>query len=273
MSHGISLKAYRALFRIRFVNSLQYRAAAIAGLSTQFAWGFMLILGFSAFYESNPYAFPMTLQETVAYFWMQQAFVALFFIWMYENSIFESIESGHISYELVRPMDLYNRWFTMTISNRLARAALRCFPILIVAFILPEPFRLVLPSEFYRVGLFFLSMVLSMGVVVSFTMLIYISAFFTINSMGTRIVVGVAGDFLAGGYIPIPFFPDTFRTVVELSPFGAMQNMPLLIFSGHLSGDALIRGLLLQVFWLIGLIFIGRLLMIRALKQVVVQGG
>ena len=266
-------RAYIALFRIRLTNSLQYRAAAIAGVTTQFAWGFMYILGFMAFYASNPDAFPMTLQQTVAYIWMQQAFMALFYLWFFENSIFESVENGHISYELVRPMDLYGRWFTMTTANRIARMLLRCLPILVVAFVLPEPFRLVLPNEIGRLGLFFISMMLSMGVVVSFSMLIYISAFHTINSMGTRIVVGVAGDFLAGGYIPIPFFPDTLRIVVELSPFGAMQNMPLLIFSGHLSGDALTRGLVLQVFWLAVLVVVGRVMMARALKKVVVQGG
>jgi ABC-2 type transport system permease protein len=264
---------YRALFRIRFTNSLQYRAAALAGLATQFAWGFMYILAFAAFYRSNPAAFPMTFRQTVSYIWMQQAFIAIFFIWMYDNSIFEAIESGQISYELVRPMDLYNRWFTMTTANRLSRAVLRCLPILVVAFILPEPYRLVLPGEWARLGLFTLSMVLSLGVVVSFSMLIYISAFSTINSMGTRIVVGVAGDFLAGGYIPVPFFPDALRIAVELSPFGAMQNMPLLIYSGYLTGDALARGMLLQVFWVVVLVCAGRVLLNRALKRVVVQGG
>ena len=273
MMEGVNFKPYKALFRIRFTNSLQYRAAAIAGLTTQFAWGFMYILGFRAFYQSNPYAFPMTFEQTVSYIWMQQAFLALFFIWMYEYSIFESIESGQISYEMVRPMDLYSRWYTQTAANRLSRALLRSIPILVVGFILPRPFRLVLPNDVGRLGLFFLSMILCMGVVVSISMLIYISAFYTVNSLGTRIVIGVAADFLAGGYIPIPFFPDTLRLVVEWSPFGAMQNMPLLIFNGSLVGADLIRGLVLQVFWLVVLISVGRVLMARTLRRVVVQGG
>jgi len=272
-SEGINFKPYIALLRIRFTNSLQYRAAAFAGLATQFAWGFMYILAFAAFYRGNPNAFSMTFQQTVAYIWMQQAFLYLFFIWIYDNSIFESIESGHIAYEMVRPMDIYSRWYSMTAANRLAGAALRCMPVLLVAFVLPEPFRLVLPASLVQLGLFLVSMALSLGVVVSFTMLVYISAFFTINSMGTRIAVGIAGDFLAGGYIPIPFFPDNLRTVVELLPFGSMQNMPLLIFNGHLSGIELVRGLTMQVFWLVVLISVGRLLMRNALKQVVVQGG
>lgn len=179
----------------------------MAGVVTQFAWGFMYILAFAAFYRSNPDGFPLTFEQTVAYIWIQQAFLALFFIWAYDNSVFDAIESGQIAYELVRPMDLYGRWFTQTATNRVARTLLRAVPVLAVAFLLPAPFRLILSPNVLQVGWFFLSVLLSMGVVVSFSMLIYISAFSTINSMGTRVVVGVAGDFLAGGYIPIPFFP------------------------------------------------------------------
>jgi len=86
-------------------------------------------------------------------------------------------------------------------------------------------------------------------------------------------VAGVAADFLSGGYIPIPFFPDTFRFIIELSPFGAMINVPLRIFSGHLAGAELARGMALQVFWLAALFIIGRIFMARTLKRVVVQGG
>ena len=53
-------------------------AAALAGLATQFAWGFMELLAFSAFYRADPTAFPMSFEQTVSYIWLQQAFLALF---------------------------------------------------------------------------------------------------------------------------------------------------------------------------------------------------
>jgi len=267
------MKPYIALFRVRLVNSIQYRAAALAGISTQFAWGFMLILGFMAFYESNPYAFPMTLQQTVSYIWMQQAFIYVFVLWVFDNSIFESIEKGDIAYDLVRPMDLYSRWFASTSANRIAGAALRCLPILVIGLILPAPLRMVLPGSFVQLSAFFISMILSMVLVVSFAMLIYVSAFFTINSRGTRLMAAVAGDFFAGGIIPIPFFPDNLRRVVELSPFGAMQNFPLRIFCGHIYGVGIMQSLALQVFWIATLTVVGRLFMHRAIRRVIAQGG
>ncbi|MCL2121169.1 MAG: ABC transporter permease [Clostridiales bacterium] len=267
------MKKYRALFRIRFLNALQYRAAAVAGMATQFAWGFMEIFAFAAFYRTNQAAFPMTFPQTVSYIWMQQAFLALFMMWFWENDIADAVVSGGVAYEMVRPLDLYSRWFCQIAANRLARALLRCAPILVVAFLVPEPYRMSLPPNLSQLFLFLLSTALSLGVVVSFSLLMYISLFFMLSPMGVRIIVAVFSDFLAGAIIPLPFFPESLRALVELLPFAAMQNMPLRIYSGHIAGAAAWQGIALQVFWLAALLPAGRLAMRRALKKVIVQGG
>lgn len=267
------MKKYVAIFRIRFTNTLQYRAAAFAGMATQFAWGFMEILAFSAFYKANPAAFPMEFSQTVSYIWMQQAFLALFMTWFSETEIFNSITSGGIAYELSRPIDLYGRWFCQSAANRLSKAVLRCLPILIVAFIVPEPYRMSLPENSIQFMLFLLSAILSLCVVVSFSMLIYISAFYTLSPMGVRIISSALADFLAGATIPLPFFPQPFRAIAEFLPFASMQNMPLRIFIGNIAGLDSAWGIGLQAFWLIIFLFIGKLMMKNALRKVVVQGG
>jgi len=267
------MSGYRALFRIRFLSSLQYRAAALGGIATQFAWGFMLLLQFAAFYRTDPTAFPMTPSQLASYIWIQQALLALFMSWFYEQDIFSAITSGSIAYELARPIDLYNRWFCQSAANRLARAAMRCIPILAVAFFLPEPYRMSLPDSFVQFALFLLSTALSLGVVVAFAMPVYIATFYTLSALGTRLVAAVLSDFLAGAIIPLPFFPDGVRQVAELLPFAAMQNMPLRIYSGNISGMDALHGMGLQLFWLVALVLTGKLTMKRALTRVVVQGG
>ena len=267
------MKKYTAIFRIRFINALQYRAAAAAGIATQFAFGFMFIIAFAAFYKVNPAAFPMEFSHTVSYIWMQQALLALFFTWFWENDIAAAIMEGSIAYEMVRPVDLYSRWFCQAAANRLARTMLRCSPILIVAYIIPEPYRMSLPPNIQQFALFILSLTLSLGVVVAFSMLIYISLFYTLSASGVRFIIAVLADFMAGSIIPLPFFPEPFRTVAELLPFAAMQNMPLRIYSGNIAGADALTGIALQVFWLMALLFIGRFLMKKALKKVIVQGG
>ena len=267
------MSAYLAIFRIRFINTLQYRAAALAGMATQFAWGFMLILAYSAFYRSNPSAFPMEFSQMVSYIWMQQAFLALYTAWVYADDISAAIENGSIAYEMVRPIDLYSRWFCQITASRLARAALRCAPVLFVAFIVPEPFRMSLPPNPVVLLMYLLSTALSLGVIVSYTMLVYVTVFYTLSLRGIRTFVGALTDFLAGAIIPLPFFPGPLRAVLELLPFAAMQNAPLRIYSGNIAGIDAVWTMALQAFWFTALLSAGRLAMNRALKKVVVQGG
>ena len=264
---------YLGLFRIRFINALQYRAAALAGVSTQFAWGFMEIFAFSAFYRSNPAAFPMEFSHTVSYIWMQQAFLALFMMWFWENDIAEAVLSGSIAYELVRPMDLYGRWFCQAAANRLSRALLRCIPIFLITFFIPKPYRLSPPPDIQALSLFLISCALGLCVVVAFSMLLYISLFYTVSALGVRALFGTLADFLSGAIIPLPFFPPRVLAVVRLLPFAAMQNMPLRIYSGDIAGRDAAAGILLQVFWLIALVAAGRIAMSRSLKRVTTHGG
>lgn len=267
------MKPYMALFRIRFSTRLQYRAAAAAGIVTQFAWGFMELLSYSAFYRANPAAFPMEFSQMVSYIWIQQAFLALFMTWFFDNEIFADISNGAIAYELVRPVDLYGRWFCKNVATRLSSALLRSLPILVVAFIVPEPLRMSLPSSAAQFLMFLGSAALALGVVVAFSMIIYIATFYTLSSTGTRYTAAILADFLAGSIVPLPFFPDGIRQIAELLPFAAMQNMPLRIYSGNIAGVDGLKGMLLQVFWLFTLTLAGRMMMKRALGKVVVQGG
>jgi ABC-2 type transport system permease protein len=267
------MKAYLAVFRIRFSHTIQYRAAAVAGIVTQYAWGFLELLMFSAFYRANPDAFPMTFQQTVNYIWIQQAFLALFMTWFYEYEIFAAITTGAIAYEMVRPLDLYGRWFSQSCATRAAKCLLRSLPILLVAFLIPGPFRMTLPPDLAQFALFLLSAGLALFVVVAFSMLIYISVFYTMTASGTRRIAAAAVDFLAGAIIPLPFFPPALRKIIELTPFAAMQNMPLRVYSGNIAGADALLGVALQMFWLTALVMLGRLWMKKALGKVVVQGG
>ncbi|MCL2513681.1 MAG: ABC-2 family transporter protein [Oscillospiraceae bacterium] len=265
------MKKYAALFKIRFINGLQYRAAAAAGLSTQFAWGFMEILAFSAFYRANPAAFPMEFSHLVSYIWIQQAFLALFAPWGSGGDAVEAIVSGNIAYDLTRPLDIYNRWFIETAANRVARAALRCTPVLFVAFILPPPLKMTLPPSLFQLSMFVLAVPLGLCVVTAYSVIDSISTFYTMSRYNAIFVI--MADFFAGGYIPLPFFPEPVRKVVELTPFGAMQNMPLRIYSGDIAGPDAVKGVVLQIFWFAALLLAGKMLMRKSLKRVVSQGG
>lgn len=164
-------------------------------------------------------------------------------------------------------------WFVKAAAGRMSRAVLRCLPILLVAVFLPAPYGLSAPHSPLAFALFLPSMVLSFLVTISIEMLIYISSFYTISSNGIRGVATTLIDFLAGGLIPLPFFPDSLRKIIELTPFAAMQNVPFRVYSGNMSGNELYLAIALQLAWLVFLLACGKQLMKKALKRVVIQGG
>ena len=229
----MKLKKYISFFRLRCVTGLQYRAAALAGISTQFAWGFLIIFAYHAFYRSDPTAFPMTLQATVNYTWIQQAFLAMFASWVLDGDILEEITSGSISYSLCRPVDLYAMWYTKSLSGRISKVALRAVPILVVAVLLPAGYNLTAPTDLPTFFLFLLTMVLGALNSTAFTLLIYVLTMYTLSSTGLRSLLLTLADFLCGGVVPLPFFPPTLRRICELTPFAATSNVPYRVYSGE----------------------------------------
>lgn len=234
--------------------------------------GFLSVFLYKAFYESSPQNFPMSFHAAVSYIWIQQAFLAFFAMWTFESEINESIIKGSVAYQMVRPLRIYNLWFVRTVSVRLARGVLRCFPVLFTAFLLPAPYSLVLP-DMLTFLIFLFSLILGLLTASAFTALIYVLCFFTISPRGLQMFFISTTELLIGQVIPFPFFPDTLRTVLEVLPFTGIQNIPLRIFSGDINGNSVYFKIGLQVFWLAVLIMCGKIIASYAEKKLIVQGG
>ena len=60
---------------------------------------------------------------------------------------------------------------------------------------------------------------------------------------------------------------------MELLPFASMQNVPLRIYSGSMNAVQMQRAVALQVFWIIALVALGKVLCARAMRRMTLQGG
>lgn len=91
--------------------------------------------------------------------------------------------------------------------------------------------------------------------------------------MGIRILSISLFELFSGVIIPIPFLPNNIQTIFNILPFASTQSTPFLIYNGYLMGSSLYYALFLQVFWLLFFILFGKLLINKALRKVVIQGG
>ncbi len=259
------MRGYLGLFKVRFIAGLQYRSAALAGIATQFVWGFMSILLYQVLSTQQ-----MPADQLSTYFWLRQAFLTLIAVWAMDTSLFSGVESGEFAYEWVRPYDLYSFWFVRNLAYRLARCLLRCFPVLVLAFFLPDPFRLHLPVSFASFAFFLVSLLLSCLLIVSINMIILLLTFFTKNSLGVRVIFTGFFDLLDGSSIPYPFFPALLRQILQISFFYGLSTTPFFIYLGRIEP---LRSIAFQIGWLIVMIGIGRWLMRHVRYRLEVFGG
>lgn len=267
------MKACFTFFRMRLINGLQYRTAAWAGIVTQFFWGFMEIMLYKAFYEASPERFPMAFDQLVSYVWLRQALLALLSPWTLEHDLFTMILNGNVAYELCRPTSLYAMWFIRTLALRISRVILRCVPLLAVTLLVPAPWGLSLPATPLTFGCFLVSLALATCVGVAFCLIVYFSCFYTLSSEGIRMMLLPIAELLGGELIPLPFLPDGLARLFHLSPFGAMANAPLRIYSGDLAGAEMVETLCLQVLWLLVMMGLGYFMQRRGTRRLCVQGG
>lgn len=268
------MKCYISYFKLKFITGLTYRSAALAGIATQFFFGFVYIMVYIAFFESpSSSTLPMQLPQLVTYIWLNQTFFALINQFYKDNELFDLVKTGNISYELSRPKNIYFMWYFKILGQRLAMVVLRCLPLLIVGLCLPNPYRLQLPLDMSHFIVFILTLIVGSLLSTAVVTLYPIITLRTLNEKGIVNIIIVLADILSGLVIPIPFFPDFLKTISNILPFQYISDLPFRIYSGNIALSVGLNGLKMQIIWLIILIVLGYIILKNSLKRVEVQGG
>ena len=267
------MRAYGSIFKIRFINTLQYRTAAFAGVATQICFGLMYVFLFTAFYRQGNVPSDFTHLQMVSYLWLQQMFFAYFFPLDPNKNIVGQIEQGNICYELVRPMKLYNNWSVTLFAEKIAKTLLRFGPVLLFAILMPTGIGIELPAS---VGAFFLSLfnlVVSGMLIVAMNMVCYCMLFKTMSSLGIFSIYTTIASLLGGSMIPIPMMPVWAQKVLNFLPFRYTSDLTFRTYVGSIDITSALIQTAIQLAWLVFFVILGKLLMKRCLKKVEVQGG
>ena len=98
-------------------------------------------------------------------------------------------------------------------------------------------------------------------------------AFWTVDVQGFLNLYALVLGLLSGFYLPVHVFPGWLQAVAFASPFPAMFQAPIDVLSGRVVGAAAWRVIAGQVSWMIGLVILTRVVLWRATRRLVVQGG
>lgn len=263
------MTGYRALVSARFRALLQYRAAAIAGLITQLAFGFVFVMVFEAFFRSSSASQPMSLPEVTTYIWLGQAFFA-FLPWNVDRELQTLVRSGGVSYELLRPLDLYTAWFSRAVALRAAPTLLRSVPFLVIAGLF---LGLEAPGSPAAGVAFAITMFGALLLSCAITNILNISIMWTISGEGVTGFAPAIVMMLSGMIVPIPFFPEWAQSVIRILPFSGLVDTPYRLYLGHLPVSDLPLLFGHQLLWTAFFVLLGRWMLSRGLRRMTVQGG
>ncbi|MGH3766530.1 MAG: ABC transporter permease [Pseudonocardiaceae bacterium] len=260
------LTCYLRLVRAGFQRYVTYWQAVIAGLATNVVFGFMRCAVLLTVFAGNARVAGYDPSRTVTFVWIGQGLLAVVLIW--GNSEFgERVRSGDVAIDLLRPIDLQ----AALLAGDLGRAGVALLtrftvPLLIgLAF-----FDLTLPGSALRWVAFGFSIALAVLVSFAIRFLLNLVAFWLLDWHGVLSVYAVVGSVLSGLAIPIAFFPGWAQAVIWATPFPAMLQAPIEIAIGR---GAVAPLLAAQLAWAVALLVAGRVVLARAVRKLVIQGG
>ncbi len=263
------MKAYWAVVNARFRMLLQYRAAALAGFGTQLFFGLVRVMIFDAFYRSSTAPQPMGYAQTITYLWLIQALLRIL-PWSVDTDWRAMIRDGTVAYELLRPVDLFNYWYSRSLALVSAPMILRCPPLVALAI----PFLgMQLPPSWQAAAMFFLAVMGAVFLSAAITTLLQLSLMWTLTGEGILRLISASSTIFSGAIIPIPFFPDWAQTILYALPFRGLMDTPFRLYTGHISAAQAWPHLVHQWAWTLALVGLGRWLLARGTRRLVVQGG
>jgi ABC-2 type transport system permease protein len=260
---------YLALVRLAFQRQLTYRAATLAGLATNAFFGLLRAYVLLALFGARQNVAGYSVRDAVTYTGLTQALIAYIAIWGWWDLI-RSIRTGDVATDLSRPHDYYWYWAAQDVGRALAQFVLRGLPIMVLYALF---YNITLPPT----PLHWLALIpsLACALLISFgwRFLYSLAAFWTQDAIGVGRAAATLTTFLSGFLMPLAFFPDWLITLMHFTPFPAMINTPIEIYLGLVRESDLPLALAEQVWWVLALIVVNRVVLSAGVRRLVIQGG
>jgi ABC-2 type transport system permease protein len=263
------MRTFLALTRLAAQRQFTYRAAAIAGLATNFFFGLLRAAVMVALYGSMTEVNGLTLQDAITFTGLSQAGIAYLslFGWV---EIVRSVYSGQVGADLLKPMSYFGWWMAQDLGRSAVNLVVRGFPIMLFYALV---FDLTVPGSAGQWTALALSIFLAWMTSYAWRFLINLSAFWSPNAIGFCRLFYSISWFMSGFFMPLSFFPDWFQRLCYLTPFPQMINTPIEIFLGQLGPAETIQALTTQASWIIALFIMGQLALAAGVRRLVIQGG
>jgi len=208
-------------------------------------------------------------RSAVAYAWITQALIAPVNVFTW-NELALRVRTGDIAVDLARPVDLHVQFLAADLGRAAFVFLPRGLPPLLVGAV---TFGLVMPSTVLPYALGLVSVVVAVVISFNCRFTANLSAFWLLDHRGAMQVYIAVSNILSGMYAPVTWFPDWMAAIARLTPFPSMIQTPADVLTGRLGTAASLQAVGVQLGWLVVTLAVARLVLARATRKLVVQGG
>ena len=258
------MKKYWTLAKLSFQQQLIYRGNILMYRFGEFASTLILILVWFVVYSRRDLLEGYTLAEMITYSAGVGIVGALSRTWI-ADIIERDVHRGNLSTYLLKPVSYIRYRFIYDFSGKQISSWFSIFTSIIVIFLLQRYF--VVNTDMVGWGLFFISVanVVLLHFILSF--LVGLLSFWFIQIGGFVYTSDVLLRIMTGSYIPLELFPQIFKSVANFLPFAYMEYFSMQIYLGKISTLEAVRGIGIQLLWLVVLAFLAKLFWKKALKR------
>ncbi len=230
------LRPYFRLVRAGYRRQSIYLAASLAGLFTNTVFGLLRVAVLLAVVGQTGSAAGYDAATTSAFVWLGQGLLAVVLLWP-DRELATRVRTGDIAIDLARPWNLQGALLAQDLGRAGHAVLVRLAPpIAFGALVLP--FRW--PESPWSLVLFTVSTALAVVLSFALRFLLDLAAFWLLDARGVAAVYGAVSGVLCGLTVPLAFFPDAVRTAVYATPFPALMQTPIDVFTERGAAAALL---------------------------------
>ncbi|MCL2056975.1 MAG: hypothetical protein FWH02_07145 [Oscillospiraceae bacterium] len=253
---------------------MQYRLAGISGALVSIVWTLIEVTIYIVFYTyaDNRFNFTLTLHQVIAYSWVKELIFAML-VFNIDDDIRQKIVSGDVGIELCRPLDLYWHWFAKSSAGRVGMVIFRSGVVLLAGILIPGQYGMSLPASLAGFFAFIVSFSCAFLLCASYAALMCAVRLGITWGEGPVYMLMLMSHILAGGYLPLQLWPDFMQRFLFFQPFAGCLDIPARLYIGAMQPADALPAILLQLGWAAVFVGLGRLIMSRRQRGVIIQGG
>ena len=262
------MKKYRGFIRCGFLEGCAYRSVLLTGMLANFIQTAVLYYMWKSIFAYQPVVSGYTweiMRKYVFVSFLCNSALSLRF----EMDTAKKIIRGDIILDFLKPASYRSMLFFRLTGNAVVEFG--------ITLIFTGTLYLCVNGteglSVVRTLLFLVSMLCGQGIKFCIQYLFSMLCFYTDNAYGVSKAREVLTNFFSGAIIPVVMFPEFCREIVVWLPFQGIVFTPCSIFIGTYSIAEVVRGIGMQVVWIVILSLCGSLLWKKATSVISLYGG